>query len=104
MGNKSSSKNNKSNKDEDKDDFDGFFLEDWEILSDKSKLANYSKNKNQLSLNSEILISQVKNDPFQDYEEIKELGSGSFARVFLVRNNVTGLIRAMKVIKKNIPH
>ena len=100
MGNKSSSKNTNSNKEEETDDFDGFFLEDWEILSDKSKLANYSKNKNQLSLNSELLISQVKNDPFQDYEEIKELGSGSFAKVFLVRNNVTGLIRAMKVIKK----
>ena len=99
MGNKSSAKRNNIIQEE-TDDFEGFFLEDWEILSDKSKLANYSKKKNQLSFNSELLISQVKSDPFQDYEEIRLLGEGSFAKVLLVRNNVTGLIRAMKIIKK----
>ena len=44
MGNKSSSKHNNIIQEE-TDDFEGFFLEDWEILSDKSKLANYSKKK-----------------------------------------------------------
>lgn len=101
MGNKNSSKKKHKKKEkEDNDDMDGFFLEDWEIISDKSKIKEYTKNKNNISLNSELLISQVKADPFQDYTEIKLLGSGSFAKVLLVKNNSTGLIRAMKIIKK----
>ena len=104
MGNKSSSKrrHRRSNSEDkqDVDDIEGFFLEDWEILSDKSKLKDYPKNKNKISFNSELLISQVKTDPFKDYKEIKLLGAGSFAKVLLVKNNVTGLVRAMKIIKK----
>ena len=104
MGIKSSSnKKHKKHKNEEKDeddDVEGFFLEDWEIFSDASKLKDFDKNKNKISFNSELLISQVKTDPFKDYQEIKVLGSGSFAKVLLVKNNVTGLIRAMKVIKK----
>ena len=103
MGNKSSSKKKLKNsikEKEDDDDMDGFFLEDWEILTDKSKLKDYNKNENKISFNNELLISQVKTDPFKDYQKIKELGAGSFAKVILVKNNVTGLIRAMKIIKK----
>ena len=98
MGNKSSSKKKLKNsikEKEDDDDMDGFFLEDWEILTDKSKLKDYNKNENKISFNNELLISQVKTDPFKDYQKIKELGAGSFAKVILVKNNVTGLIRAI---------
>ena len=47
MGNKSSSKNNKGldSKDKDDDDTEGFFLEDWEILTDISKLKEFSSKK-----------------------------------------------------------
>ena len=100
MGNKNSSSRKHKNNENDDDDVEGFFLEDWEILNDASKFKDFDKNKNNISLNSELLISQVKTDPFKDYQEIKVLGSGSFAKVLLVKNNVTGLIRAMKVIKK----
>ena len=100
MGNKNSSSRKHKNNENDDDDVEGFFLEDWEILNDTSKFKDFDKNKNNISLNSELLISQVKTDPFKDYQEIKVLGSGSFAKVLLVKNNVTGLIRAMKVIKK----
>ena len=100
MGNKNSSSRKHKNQENDDDDVEGFFLEDWEILNDASKFKDFDKNKNNISLNSELLISQVKTDPFKDYQEIKVLGSGSFAKVLLVKNNVTGLIRAMKVIKK----
>ena len=82
------------------DDVDGFFLEDWEILNDKSKIDEFAENKNKISFNNEILISQVKSDPYKDYTDIKLLGSGSFATVKLVKNKYTGLIRAMKIIKK----
>ena len=104
MGNKGSSKKkhrrNHLVEKQEEDDIEGFFLEDWEILSDKSKIKDFIKNKNKISFNSELLISQVKTDPFKDYKEIRPLGQGSFAKVLLVKNNVTGMIRAMKIIKK----
>ena len=100
MGNKSSKKKKHQKGEKNEDDMDGFFLEDWEILNDKTKIDEFSKNKNKISFNKEVLISQVKTDPYKDYTEIKPLGSGSFATVKLVKNKVTGMIRAMKIIKK----
>ena len=103
MGNRHSRrhKKKKSNKkDKNDDDMDGFFLEDWDILYDKNKLNEFTDNKSKISFNNEILISQVKTDPFKDYTEIRELGAGSFATVKLVKNNSTGMVRAMKIIKK----
>jgi len=103
MGNKHSRRHKKkkfNKKDKNDDDMDGFFLEDWDILYDKNKLNKFTDNKNKISFNNEILISQVKTDPFKDYTEIRELGAGSFATVKLVKNNSTGMIRAMKIIKK----
>ena len=102
MGNKSSRKHkkNKIKNEKNEDDMEGFFLEDWAILNDKNKINEFNENKNKISLNNEVLISQVKTNPFKDYTEIKLLGSGSFATVKLVKNNYTGMIRAMKIIKK----
>ena len=100
MGNKGSKKKRYNNRDKNEDDMDGFFLEDWEILNDKTKIKEFNENKNKITFKNEVLISQVKTDPYKDYTEIKSLGSGSFATVKLVKNNVTGLIRAMKIIKK----
>jgi calcium-dependent protein kinase len=100
MGHKHSKRKKKSSKGENEDDIEGFFLEDWEILNDKNKIDEFSQNKDKISFKSEVLISQVKTDPFEDYTEIKELGSGSFATVKLVRNNSTKMIRAMKIIQK----
>jgi len=48
------------------------------------------------------LISQVKSDPSDDYTILKELGSGSFATVHLVKHKTSGAIRAMKAIKKGV--
>ena len=69
MGNKNSSSRKHKNNENDDDDVEGFFLEDWEILNDASKFKDFDKNKNNISLNSELLISQVKTDPFKDYQE-----------------------------------
>jgi len=101
MGNKHSKRHKKFNKNEkNEDDMDGFFLEDWDILYDKNKLNEFTNNKSKISFNNEILISQVKTDPFKDYTEIRELGTGSFTTVKLVKNNSTGMVRVMKIIKK----
>jgi serine/threonine protein kinase len=42
----------------------------------------------------------MKSDPFSEYEVIRELGRGSFAVVRLVKHKLTGVIRAMKAIRK----
>ena len=75
-----------------------FILEDWEVLDEN----NLNKKKPLVRLDSKLLISQVKTDPYYDYTVIKILGSGSFGKVLLVENNVTGMKRAMKIIKKSL--
>ena len=54
-----------------------------------------------MTLEHNPLISQVKSDPYADYRVIKELGSGSFATVHLVKNKISGAVRAMKAIEKS---
>ena len=93
MGNKQGKKPKKHS-----DNFD----EEDEFFDDtlpKSKRRRKST-KDMTGLEHNQIISQVKSDPFADYTIIKELGSGSFATVHLVKHNITGAIRAMKAIKK----
>ena len=81
-----------SNKTPDKDDED-FYFEDWETSS--------SRNKSNLVLNSNIIISKnINSNPFNDYVVIKDIGSGSYSKVQLVQHKINLSIRAMKVIKK----
>ena len=75
-----------------------FYLEDWEIVNTN----NISKEPKNIKFDSNILISQVKSNPFEDYTVIKDLGTGSYAKVQLVKHNINNSIRAMKVIPKKI--
>ena len=73
--------------------------EEEEFFDDN--IPTKKKSKSDLSgLEHNKLVSQVKSDPSVDYTIIKELGSGSFATVHLVKHNISGAIRAMKAIKK----
>ena len=54
-----------------------------------------------INFNSNIFIKKLSNDPFYEYSKEKLLGKGSYGEVYLVKNNITGTIRAMKVIDKN---
>ena len=74
-------------------------VEDDEEFFDDN-MPKFRVKKNQAGLEHNVLISQYKTNPFTDYKKIKELGSGSFATVYLVEHNVTGSVRAMKEIKK----
>ena len=56
---------------------------------------------NVINFNSDIFIQKLENDPFYEYSKEKLLGKGSYGEVYLVKNNITGTIRAMKVIDKN---
>ena len=101
MGNKhDKSKNVKRSKS--KQD-NNYLEEDEEFFDDnmpKKKLKHF--NSDNIGLEHNRLISQVKSDPFVDYSILKELGKGSFATVHLVKHNISGAIRAMKAIQKII--
>ena len=69
------------------------------FFEDTIRQKNNNQN-NKSSLEHNPLITQINLDPFLFYEKIKQIGSGSFATVYLVKNKKTGVIRAMKAIKK----
>ena len=73
--------------------------DDEEFFDDNTPKFRVKKSANGLEHNK--IVSQYKSNPFTDYKKIKELGSGSFATVYLVKHNTTGAVRAMKEIKKN---
>ena len=75
---------------------EAFYLEDWEIVTPK----NITKKKPKIKFDSNILLSKIKSNPFEDYTVIKTLGKGSYAKVQLVKHNINNSIRAMKVIPK----
>ena len=93
MGNENDS-NTKTDLTEEKENEEEYF-------DDISSISDYKKSKKkQISIEHNPLISQMKSDPFSEYEVIRELGRGSFAVVRLVKHKLTGVIRAMKAIRK----
>jgi calcium-dependent protein kinase len=54
-----------------------------------------------INFNSDIFIQKLENDPFFEYSKEKLIGKGTFGEVYLVKHNITGAIRAIKVIDKN---
>ena len=92
MGNKNGKKNNSPNESDLEQEEEEEFFDD--------NMPKFRVKKDQKGLEHNPLISQYKKNPFLDYKKIKELGSGSFATVYLVKHNLTGAVRAMKEIKK----
>ena len=95
MGNKGFKKKSSSNQSSSKK---APIEEEEEFFDDN--MPKFRVKKNQSGLEHNMLVSQYKSNPFSDYKKIKELGSGSFATVYLVKHNTTGAVRAMKEIKK----
>ena len=91
MGNKSGKKKSKNSGNNNLEEEEEFF---------DDNMPKFRVKKNEKGLEHNPLISQDKSNPFNDYKKIKELGSGSFATVYLVKHNLTGVVRAMKEIKK----
>ena len=86
----------KANEKDKKDNLgEEFILEDWQVFNDKNKNID-----NSIKFDSDLLISEAKKNPFNDYKEKKLLGEGSFGQVYLVKHKIIGATRAMKVIQK----
>jgi serine/threonine protein kinase len=56
-----------------------------------------------IHFNPNVIVSQIKSDPYKDYKVIKTIGEGTYGKVELVEHKITGMVRAMKVIKKTDP-
>ena len=78
---------------------DSFILEQFEIYDDDTSL---DRQPSIIHYAPNLIVSQIKTDPSLDYKLVKVIGEGAFGRVNLVEHKVTGMIRAMKVIKKAI--
>ena len=92
MGNKFHRKKKQKIKGTGKD----FILEEYEVYDD----LNINKRPSVIHFKPDVIVSQVKTDPLNDYKIVKNLGEGTFGKVDLVENKISGALRAMKVIKK----
>ena len=91
MGNKAGSKKEKI-----KNAGEKFIFEDFVICDEFTSGINDSDVK----INPNLIVSEVKSDPFEVYKIIKSIGEGTFGKVNLVEHKVTGKVRAMKIIQK----
>ena len=89
--------NNRRKKQKIKGTGEDFIIEEYKINDE----INAKKRRSFVRYDSNLLVTQVKNDPLMDYKIIKNLGEGAFGKVYLVEHKITGMVRAMKVIKKS---
>lgn len=76
------------------------------IEIEKETIIEEVKNKEvvkecDIIINNEILIQRAHGTPLEKYEIIKNLGVGSFGKVFMIKNKGAKMLRAMKEIKKD---
>jgi len=91
MGNKTGSKKQKI-----KNAGDKFIFEDYVICDEfTSDISNTD-----VKFNPNLIVSEVKSDPYKVYKILKTIGEGTFGIVYLVEHKVTGKERAMKIISK----
>ena len=60
-----------------------------------------TKSDKPIAINSQLVVSNNRENVFKQYKIIKKIGEGSYGVVWKVKHKKTNLIRAMKKIKKN---
>ena len=61
-----------------------------------------TKSDKPIAINSQLVVSNNRENVFKQYKIIKKIGEGSYGVVWKVKHKKTNLIRAMKKIKKKI--
>ena len=54
-----------------------------------------------INLTNSTIIGQNSTDPENDYKKLEKLGQGTYGMVYEIKNRITDIIRAMKIVKKN---
>jgi len=72
-----------------------------EFSNEKIEVKSNKHRKSIIRYDSNVIVSEVKSDPFEDYQVVKTIGKGAFGEVQLVEHKLTGKVRAMKLIKKS---
>ena len=75
---------------------DKYILEDYEIYDD----FILDRQQSVIHFDPNLIVTEVKSNPYDDYKKIKSIGEGTFGEVELVEHKITGKVRAMKIIKK----
>ena len=75
---------------------DKYILEDYEIYDD----FILDRQQSVIHFDPNLIVTEVKSNPYDDYKKIKPIGEGTFGEVELVEHKITGKVRAMKIIKK----
>lgn len=57
--------------------------------------------EDKILIDNNLIVSKTYGQPMDHYKQIKKLGEGSYGQVWKVEHIQTGLLRAMKKIKKN---
>ena len=74
-----------------------------EIGKEVNKQSPYSFiNDSVIKLTNNIIVGDCKNNAEKDYKKLQILGEGSFSKVYEAQNRITDIMRAMKIIKKNM--
>ena len=80
--------------------------EEKESLQDIGIKANQQSpssfiNTSIINLTNSTIIGENKGDPENDYKKIQKLGQGNYGVVYEIKNRITDIVRAMKVVKKH---
>ena len=54
-----------------------------------------------INLTNSTIIGENNSDPENDYKKIEKLGQGACGVVYEIKNRITDIVRAMKIVKKN---
>ena len=71
-----------------------------EFTNEKVEVKGKNHRRSIVRYDSNVIVTELKSDPYEDYKVIRTIGKGAFGEVLLIEHKLTGKVRAMKVIKK----
>ena len=75
-------------------------LKDIGVKANQQSPSSFIKSS-VINLTNSTIIGQNSTDPENDYKKLEKLGQGRYGIVYEIKNRITDIVRAMKVVKKN---